>query len=411
MPIEVILPKVDMDMVSGTIEAWRVVEGDSVQSGQLLFEIGTNKAVMEVDAPASGIIRRITGKIGDVMPVGSVVAWIYGAGEALEQVQSAPLQTLQVVSKASNGNCVDSAVSVSSARLETPLEIRATPLARRVARQLSIDISMVSGTGPKGRINESDVHKANAKNSVVRPASPSADLQLDRTSNGATLQPFSAIRRLVAERLTQSATTVPHFYVTAHIDMSATMALLKRVAPHIQARTGVKPSLTIFLAHVTGRLLQEHPLLNASVEGEATRLHPASNIGVAMERDGDLMVPVIQNAGNGRLSDTALAFDALRKAVSNRTIKPADLSGGTFTLSNLGMYGVDAFTAIINPPQSAILAVGRTVDTPVGVEGQIVLRPLATFCLSSDHRIVDGVTAARFMADLRKTLEQPEMLI
>ena len=407
MPVEVILPKVDMDMVSGTIEAWRVAEGDTVHSGQLLFEIGTNKAVMEVDAPASGIIRQISGKIGDVLPVGAVVAWIYAAGEhVVEPVVEAALEP-------------SLAIQIDNAKTE-PV-VRATPLARRVARQLNIDLASVSGTGPKGRINESDVQLASAHNTAIQSALPdalssSATVKPDgATTNDAlakgTLQPFSAIRRIVAERLTQSATSVPHFYLTAHIDMSATLALLKRVGPHVLAKAGIKPSLTVFLAHVVGRLLQEHPLLNASFEREGTRLHGSSNIGIAMERDGDLVVPVVRDAGRAHLADTARAFDALRKAVLDRTIKPADLSGGTFTLSNLGMYGVDAFTAIINPPQSAILAVGRTVDTPVGVDGQIVLRPMATFCLSSDHRIVDGVIAARFIADLRNMLEHPEMLI
>jgi pyruvate dehydrogenase E2 component (dihydrolipoamide acetyltransferase) len=223
--------------------------------------------------------------------------------------------------------------------------------------------------------------------------------------------PFSSVRRIVAQRLTESATRVPHFFVSATIDMSETLAALKKIGDLYTMRGQGKPSLTAFLVHALGRVLADHPLLNASVEGEAVRLHGARHIGVAMDRDGDLVVPVIRDAGSSSLAATASSFDTLRRAVQDRSLKPSQMEGGTFTLSNLGMFGVDHFTAILNPPQTGILAVGRTVETPVGVNGAIVLRPCCTFCLSSDHRVVDGVVAARFMADWRRVLENPELLL
>jgi pyruvate dehydrogenase E2 component (dihydrolipoamide acetyltransferase) len=179
----------------------------------------------------------------------------------------------------------------------------------------------------------------------------------------------------------------------------------------IRKASGSAPTMTVVLAHIVARTLLDHPLLNASAEGEATRLHDAVNIGVAMDRDGDLVVPVLHDVQARSLPELAAEFRRLRDAVRSRTIPPADLRGATFTLSSLEMYGVDAYTAIIDPPQSAILAVGRTVDTPVGSDGQVVLRPMATLTLSSDHRVVDGVTAARFMADLRRAIEAPAPLI
>ena len=222
--------------------------------------------------------------------------------------------------------------------------------------------------------------------------------------------PFSPTRRVIAERLTRSVQTAPHFYLTAHVEMTALRAALAAATPAVVAATGAKPGITVALARLAGLVLARHPLVNARVDGEAAQLHPHAHIGIAMDRDGELCVPVLRDAGTRTLADLTADFARLRAAVHARTIQPADMRGGTFTISNLGMHGVDAFTAIIDPPQSAILAVGRTVDTPVGRDGAIVLRPMATLSLSSDHRIVDGITAARFMADLRRAIEQPDAL-
>lgn len=416
MPVEVILPKVDMDMEMGTIEAWHVKEGDRVSKGDTIFEIGTNKAVMEVEAPATGAIRRIMAQTGVPITVGTPVAWIYLDGEAAEAPASA-----------------EPAPPVGTA---AAAGLRATPLARRVARQNGIDLATVPGTGPRGRVSESDVTAAlilrsspqdrvsedvpaggsRANATILRDAAGAAPLDEgsgeseDRSCEG-RLQPFSAIRRIVASRLSESMRTAPHFYLTSEIEMSAAREVLRRLTIRHQ-RVGLpKPSLTVLIARVVARVLRDHPVINASIEGEATRFHERIDIGIAMERDGDLVVPVLRNAGAMDLPAMTREFARLREGVAQRSLTPAELTGGSFTISNLGMYGVDSFTAIINPPQSAILAVGRTVEKPVGREGQIVLRPIANVTLSSDHRIVDGVAAARFMADLREALECPEVLL
>jgi pyruvate dehydrogenase E2 component (dihydrolipoamide acetyltransferase) len=221
--------------------------------------------------------------------------------------------------------------------------------------------------------------------------------------------PFNAVRRIAAQRVAESARSAPHFQVVAQVDMSALIAAQKRLAAGAHDPAS-KPSLTLLLVHIIGRALMQHPMLNASVEGDAARLHDAAHIGIAMEHDGDLFVPVLRDAQSRSIAELSRDFARLRHAVRSRTIPPSDMRGGTFTLSNLGMYGVDSFTAIINPPESAILAIGSTVDTPVGRAGQIVLRPMANLSLSSDHRIVDGVTAARFMADLRAAIEHADNL-
>lgn len=411
MPIEVILPKVDMDMETGTIEAWHVKEGDLVRQGDTIFEIGTNKAVMEVEAPATGAIRNIKAETGVPISVGTPVAWIYLDGEAATTpsepaAAAATVAAATPLSKAEAPAAPVIAVSPASAGL------RATPLARRIARQNALDLKSVTGSGPRGRIGESDVkrHLEQQPRCASAPEARPAPASSVNASEG-RLQPFSAIRRIVASRLSESMRTAPHFYLTSEIEMSAARDLLGRLAKRHERIGAPKPSLTVLIARVTARILRDHPVINASVEGEATRFHERVDIGIAMERDGDLVVPVLRDAGAMDMPAMTREFARLREGMAKRTLTPAELGGGTFTISNLGMYGVDSFTAIINPPQGAILAVGRTVDKPVGREGQIVLRPMANFTLSSDHRIVDGVAAARFMADLREALENPELLL
>ncbi len=403
MPIEVILPKVDMDMDDGIITEWKVAPGDRVRQGQILFDIETNKSVMEVESPGSGVIRDLAPITGEPVAVGTVVGWIDADAEAAASLPATVERTKTTSPSAATAG-IDHATSspkstapVEAAAVAPSDSIRATPLARRAARMLDVNLAEVAGSGPAGRIVEKDVaaHAGRAVQSLVASA--------DR------LVPFNPVRRIVAQRLAESARSAPHFFVSAQIDMSALQAALRRPGGQ-QSPDRARPSMTVALAYLTGRVLALHPLLNASIEGDAVRLHARINIGVAIDDQGDLFVPVLRDVPAHTLDELAREFARLRAAVRAREIVPDDMRGGTFTISNLGMYGVDAFTAIINPPESAILAIGRTLETPVGRDGQVVLRPMATFTLSSDHRIVDGVTAARFVADLRDAIEHPEGL-
>ena len=404
MPIEVILPKVDMDMDDGIITEWKVASGDRVRQGQILFDIETNKSVMEVESPASGVIRDLAPITGEPVAVGTVVGWIDADAEAGASLAAAAERTRTTSPSAATAGIDHAtssekrAASVEGASVAPSDSIRATPLARRAARMLDVNLADVAGSGPAGRIVEKDV----AAHTGRAPESPVASD--DR------LVPFNPVRRIVAQRLTESAQRAPHFFLTAQIEMSALQAALRGPQGLRAAPDRPRASMTVALAYLVGRVLALHPLLNASIEGDAVRLHARVNIGIAIDDQGDLFVPVLRDASTHTLDDLAHEFARLRAAVRARQIVPDDMRGGTFTISNLGMYGVDAFTAIINPPESAILAIGRTTDTPVGRDGQVVLRPMATFTLSSDHRIVDGVTAARFIADLREAIEHPEGL-
>ena len=411
MPVEVILPKVDMDMETGTIEAWHVKEGDLVRQGDTIFEIGTNKAVMEVEAPATGAIRNIRTETGVPITVGTPVAWIYLDGEAA----TTPSETAAAAASVAAATTLPQAEAPHAPAIASPITMsgfRATPLARRIARQNALDLKTIAGTGPRGRIGEADVTRHLEQRPHCAPAKETRPAPAPATSaSEGRLQPFSAIRRIVASRLSESMRTAPHFYLTSEVEMSAARELLRRLTVRHERIGMPKPSITVLIARIAARILQDHPVINASAEGEATRFHERVDIGIAMERDGDLVVPVLRDAGVMDMPALAQEFARLRDGMAKRTLTPAELGGGTFTISNLGMYGVDSFTAIINPPQGAILAIGRTVDKPVGRNGQIVLRPMANFTLSSDHRIVDGVAAARFMADLREAMENPEVLL
>uniref|UniRef100_A0A9E7ZQ51 Dihydrolipoamide acetyltransferase component of pyruvate dehydrogenase complex n=1 Tax=Bosea sp. NBC_00436 TaxID=2969620 RepID=A0A9E7ZQ51_9HYPH len=411
MPIEVILPKVDMDMETGTIEAWHVKEGDQVRQGDTIFEIGTNKAVMEVEAPASGAIRNIKVETGVPISVGTPVAWIYLDGEAAT-TPSEPAAAAATVAAATLLPKAEASAAPVIVVAPTSSGLRATPLARRIARQNALDLKTVTGTGPRGRVSEADVKRHLKQPPRCTPAQDARSAPAPAASvPEGRVQPFSAIRRIVANRLSESMRTAPHFYLTSEIEMSAARDLLRRLAKRHERIGAPKPSLTVLIARVAAGILRDHPIINASAEGEATRFHERIDIGIAMERDGDLVVPVLRDAGSMDMPAMTREFARLREGMAKRALTPAELGGGTFTISNLGMYGVDSFTAIINPPQGAILAVGRTVDKPVGRDGQIVLKPMANFTLSSDHRIVDGGAAARFMADLREALENPELLL
>jgi len=418
--IEVVLPKVDMDMEAGTIAQWRVAEGDLVKAGDVLFEMETAKSLMEVESPATGRIRDLAPVDQTELAVGTVVAWIDEAATATTTPAAAatsapPRAPLADTAAATHmeaptgspapteaANAPVATEAGASARESAPL--RATPFARTRARDEGIALATVPGSGPDGRIVAADVEAAAKARDRDEDGGP--PIATESAGDGAVL-PMTPTRRIVADRLAASARTAPHFYLTAHLDMGA---LRDGLTAH--RHSGAAPlSATLAIVCLAARVLTRHPALNASYEDTGIRAHGRVHVGVAMDRDGDLVVPVLRDADRQPLAALAADYARLREAVRTRTIAPADMRGGTFTVSNLGMYGVDAFTAIINPPEAAILAIGRTVDTPVGRDGAIVLRPMATFCLSSDHRIVDGVAAARFMADLRVAIEAPGLLL
>ena len=398
MAISIVMPALEMAQETGKLISWLKKEGEKVTKGELLLEIETDKAVVEIESPGEGILAGITAHEGDVIPVGQTIAWLVLPGENPPVQAGPPAPSARATSTVARSVDV-----VPIASEQAPNEApRISPKARRLAKELGLDISRLRGTGPEGSITTEDVQSAvDSKASSAAPAATPAS----------EVEPLSQIARLMAERTTQSWTSVPHFFVVREVDCTELVAAQKRLAPAIEQARGVRLTITDLLVALVARVLAKHPQINASWTGEGIHLHRDINISVAMAVKDGVVGAVIRNAHIAELGEIAVQRRDLSERARANRLRPADISGGTFTISNLGMYQVDAFTAIITPPQAAILAVGGIVDRVVPVDGKPGIRPVVILTLSSDHRVVDGARAAEFMKDLSEAISRPiEML-
>jgi pyruvate dehydrogenase E2 component (dihydrolipoamide acetyltransferase) len=393
MAVSVVMPALEMAQETGKLLAWLKKEGDSVKKGEPLLEIETDKVTVEVEAPADGVLAALKAREGADVPVGQTIAWIVAPGEK-PPAESAPTVTGRTMSAAAQ-----SAVAiVPDLPKPAPERIRASPKARRMAQDLGVDLSKIRGTGPDGAITGDDVQAA-AKPAAAAPAAPVP-----------TLEPaaaLSSIARLMAERTTQSWTTAPHFFLVREIDASPLNAARSFLAPVVERDHKVKLTHTDLLIALVARVVARHPKFNASWTASGIQVHPEINISLAAAVKDGVVGVVIPRAD----AATVGAIAARRADLSERAraghLRPPDVAGGTFTISNLGMYEVDAFTAIITPPQAAILAVGAIADRVVAVDGKPAVRPMMTLTLSSDHRVVDGAQAALFLKDVAAALREP----
>lgn len=397
MATEVILPKVDMDMATGRITKWHAADGDQVKQGQLLFEIETDKAAMEIESPASGILRNVMVKDGETADVGSAVAWIYAEGETV--AAPAPAPAVAAAKTEQPASAVVAPLSTQAAALHGGL--RATPLARRLARQAGIDLRNLKGSGPHGRIIAEDVK--------VTPAA-----QPEPTGNYTAI-PVDGMRRTIAQRLTQSKQQVPHFYlsVTCRVDkLLAARTRLNASAPKSGDGSPLwKLSVNDFIIKAMGVALQRVPAANVTWAGEAIHQYSVSDIGVAVAVEGGLFTPIIRNVENKGLSAISREMKELAAKARARKLQPSDYQGGTAAISNLGMFGIEEFTAIINPPQATILAVGAVTEDFVPENGKPVLASRMRCTLSCDHRAVDGAVGAELLQAFRQLIEDPALML
>jgi pyruvate dehydrogenase E2 component (dihydrolipoamide acetyltransferase) len=383
MAVSVVMPALEMAQETGKIISWLKKEGDAIAKGDPLVEIETDKVVLEVEAAADGLLAGVKASAGDVIPVGQIIAWIVAPGEQppVEVASTAPAaRTMSAVP--SPATVAPAAVPASRAEAA---DVRVSPKARRMAKELGVDLSKVRGTGPAGTISGEDVEAA-AKTVASSPAEPAA---------------LSAITRLMAERTTQSWTTAPHFFLVREIDASGLIAAREK---HGKAITH-----TDLLVALIARTLAKHPKMNASWNGSAIQLNPNVNISIAIAVKDGVVGAVVPNADTTSLADISAKRQDLAERARAGRLHPPDVTGGTFTISNLGMFGVDAFSAIITPPQAAVLAVGRIADRVVPVNGLIGIRPILTMTLSSDHRVVDGAQAAAFLKDVAEALTSAQL--
>jgi len=401
MAISVVMPALEMAQETGKLISWLKEEGESVAKGEPLLEIETDKAVMEIESPGEGVLTGIKVQAGAEVPVGQTIAWIVRPGEAPPIDEITATSGRKTTSPVTTSAPASPTATPASAATQSAIQpIKISPKARRLATERGVDLAKVRGSGAGGEILASDILAA-----AEAKSSPPAAL----SDTG------SAISRLMAERTTQSWTTVPHFFVVREVDASALNAARQKLVAEIELAGGAKLTHTDLLIALVAHVLSKHSRLNGSWIGESVRANTDINIGVAMAVEDGVVAPVIRNADKIKLSEIAQKRTDLAERARSSKLRPADLAGGTFTISNLGMFGVDAFTAIIIPPQAAILAVGaiadRVVPVGVGLDAQPGIRPMMTLTLSSDHRVVDGARAAEFMRDLAEAISRPQPLL
>ena len=403
------MPALEMAQETGKLLSWRKREGDAISKGEPLLDIETDKAVVEIESPADGILAGVKAQAGDVIPVGQTIAWIVSAGEKPpDQEASAASGRRMDTRPVSAGAGASSSIAPSSAA--APPTARISPKARRLAREHGVDVSRVRGSGGEGEILAEDI-LAFVASSSSKGGAAAATLAENPQAEARATQNLSQVGRLMAERTAQSWTTAPHFFVTREIEAGGLVATREKFGPAVEKERGVRLSHTDLLVAAVARALEKHPLVNASWTGDGIFLHPEINVGVAMAVDGGVVVAAISGANTKKLGEIA----TMRRDVTERAragkLRPGDITGATFTISNLGMYQVDAFTAIIVAPQAAILAVGRIADRVVPVDGKPGIRPMMTLTLSCDHRVLDGAHAALFLNDLAAAIVEPEKLL
>lgn len=385
MAISVVMPALEMAQETGKLVSWLKKEGDSVAKGEPLLEIETDKAVMEIESPGDGILTGVKITPGGEVPVGRTIAWIVRPGESIPTEEGAGTSARKMTSAATSATVLaNQAATTGQPKSESA---RISPKARRLASERGVNLADIRGSGPGGEILASDIladAKANAPFAVTKTA--------------------SAVSRLMAERTTESWTTVPHFFLTREVDAGPLVEARQARNSEIEKTQGLKLTHSDLLVALVARALARHPEMNASWTADGIRKNAATNIGLAMAVDDGIVVPVIRDADKISLEQITAQRHELTMRARNGKLRPGDLAGGTFTISNLGMFAVDSFTAIIIPPQAAILAVGAITNRVVAVDGCPFVRPMMTLTLSSDHRVVDGARSAMFMTHLAEAI-------
>jgi len=416
MVTDVKLPRLGQGMESGVIVRWLKSEGDTVSKGEPLYELDTDKVTQEVESEIDGVLTKIVVAEGDV-EVGATVATIDaadGAGEppaASEEASEPEPETSSAApgeppSASGNGDSADAAAPAPAA--SAPAEaserhgrLKASPLARRIARERGVDLASLHGTGPEGRILAEDVEKAAAD--VHAPSSePAAPAEVE------VLQ-LTSIRKTIARRLTE-AWAAPVFQLAVSADMTEALALREQLVARL-AEGDAKPTVNDVLVKLAGVALARHTPVNATFTGEEIHRHTRADVGIAVAAPQGLVVPVIRDAGRRTVQEVARARADLVSRARDNKLTLQDMEGGTFTISNLGMFGVEQFTAVLNPPQVAILAVGAVTDEPVVRDGDLDIAPILRLVLTCDHRAIDGADGAQFLQTLVALIEQPSLAL
>ncbi|MFD6950887.1 dihydrolipoamide acetyltransferase [Nocardiopsis sp. TSRI0078] len=439
---EIQMPRLSDTMEEGVISTWVKNVGDKVASGDVLVEIETDKAVMEYEAYEDGYLVKQSVSEGDTVPIGAVIGVIADSPDAVpedsgdggEEKHAAPPKEEQAekaedLKEAAEGTEAEAGKPAEPAGAPAPSgddeapRPRTSPLARRLAREYGLDITKIRGSGPKGRIVRADIEAAREGGAAQETphtveakeeAKPAAEKAVTAPSfdDGRDSEELkvSNVRKVIARRLTESKQTVPHFYLRRTIDAEALKAFRAQINEQLSS-TGVKVSFNDLIVKACATTLKLHPAVNTSWVDDKLLQHGRVNVGVAVAVDAGLVVPVLHDTDKATLSEISTRTRELAGKARDGKLKPQEMSGGTFSVSNLGMFGVDSFSAVINPPEAAILAVGAMRQEPVVVDGEVAVRNRISLELSVDHRAVDGAVGAAFLKDLAEILEEPMRII
>lgn len=399
MVTKVIMPQMGLTMEEGKIVEWLKKEGDHVEKGEPLFQIETDKVTLEVESPGAGVLRKILVKEEETVPITTVIGYIAEANEPISEVGEGVPRTEMAPAKS----------KVQAKEKEPPApgpitpevgpseRVKASPVAKRLAEEHGIDLSKVKGSGPGGRVTKEDVEAVLAGKVVVE------SVPLEEK-----LQGMSSMQRIIADRTAKSKVSAPHFYVGIEVDMTQSLALQETTRPKVQSETGLSLSLTEILVKAAALALKEYPRPNVTLEGDKIKFLPEINIGVVVALEEGLLIPVIRKAEAKTLSQITKENKELVTKARAGQLRPEDYGKGSISISNMGMFGVEHFTAIINQPEATMLAVGRVVQKAVVINGMIAIRPMMSITMSCDHRLLYGSHAALYLGKLKAILEGPD---
>ena len=422
MSSNVTLPRLGQGMETGTIVRWLKSEGENVEKGEPLYELDTEKVTQEVEAEASGVLLKILAAEGEEIEVGKAIAVIGQEGEDVPEGEDAPEAEAEDATEVSEDEAQEEGSPAQEredererGREEAPEgpsepeqrvestnggRVKASPLARRIARERGIELASLRGTGPEGRIVAEDVERASATGAATAAAAPSGEIEVVK---------LNQMRKMIARRMTE-AWEAPAFQISMSADMTASIRLREALLAQVQ-EGGLRPTYSDILTKVVAAALMRHRDVNAHFAGDSVKLFPTANIGIAVAIPHGLVVPVIPGCERLTIPEIAAARADIVSRTREGKLRTEDLDGGTFTISNLGMYGVEHFTAVLNPPQAGILAVGAIEERGIVVDGDLEIQPRMNMTLTIDHRSVDGATASEFLATVKSFLEEPGLAL
>lgn len=408
MPVEIVMPKLGLTMTEGMLIEWKKKEGDQVRKGEILFALETEKVTYEVESPEDGTLGRIYVQTNETVPVGALVAHLLRPGEDISELKTVSLPEKEVEGREApieaKAPPVQDLPAIDRAALRGDGRAKASPLAKRTARQYDIDLRAVTGTGPERMVIREDVERAYSEGQTR--AVPLLG-EIGETRGGG-LVAFTGMRRAIAKKMLASKVETAQTYMTNTVDAGKILAVRSELLPSVQERFGVRLTITDIMMKITGAAIVEHPVMNTKWTAEGILFLEDVHMGMAMALDEGLIVPVIREINNKGLGQIAKdRVELIRKGKENQFL-PDDISGSTFTLSAMGMFGLEQFTANINLPENAILAVGAIIEKPVAVDGEMLIRPMMKVTLSYDHRTIDGAEAGKFMRTLKSFIENPD---